>query len=335
MTSRAVISSIYQQVLSCFPRQHLRMAFAYGSGVFQQQGHKDMSKNMLDFVFVVDDPVDWHRNNMIQNYSHYSFLKLLGPEYITMFQNRVGARIYFNTLVPCEGRMIKYGVIQTDLLVNDLFDWETLYISGRLHKPIQVVHREIDDTSDLPVAMMTNLNNAVHTALLLLDETFTEEELYMTIAGLSYAGDFRMTVGEDKNKVQNIVRPNIEKFRELYSSILDNEDHLSWNKSSGTFEQSLHSPSQHHHLNLLPLMLQVGLVNYRSKDGRMHDTEEVLRSFAHDGEYREVIKKCISGIVKQSSLSQGAKGILTAGLRKSLRYSYDKLKKMWKGKKVK
>ena len=334
MTSKAIVSSIYQQVLSCFPRQHLRLAFAYGSGVFQQQGHKDMSKNMLDFVFVVDDPVEWHQQNMIQNYSHYSFLKLLGPEYLTRFQNQVGARIYFNTLVPCEGRIIKYGVIKTDSLINDLFDWETLYVSGRLHKPIQVVHREMDDTSELPVAMTTNLNSAVHTALLLLDETFTEEQLYMTIAGLSYSGDFRMTVGEDKNKVNNIVKPNLVQFRELYSSILESEDHLTWNKSSGTFEQSLHSPTQHHHLNLLPLMLQVCLVNHRNADGRMRDTEEVLRSFAHDGQCREVIRKCISGIVKQSSITQGAKGILTAGIFKSFRYSYNKLQKMWKSKKV-
>jgi hypothetical protein len=27
----------------------MEMAFAYGSGVFQQEGHVDMSKNMLDY----------------------------------------------------------------------------------------------------------------------------------------------------------------------------------------------------------------------------------------------------------------------------------------------
>jgi hypothetical protein len=33
----------------------MEMAFAYGSGVFQQEGHVDMSKNMLDYIFVVDN----------------------------------------------------------------------------------------------------------------------------------------------------------------------------------------------------------------------------------------------------------------------------------------
>ncbi|KAK2149770.1 hypothetical protein LSH36_437g03026 [Paralvinella palmiformis] len=332
--SASRVPAIYRQILSSFPQRYLRMVFAYGSGVFQQKGHQDMSKNMLDFVFVVDKPAQWHKENMIQNSSHYSALKLLGPRYIAHFQDLYGARIYFNPLVSCQGRVIKYGVIKTESLINDLFDWETLYVSGRLHKPVMLIHRAEDNGSkELSIAMTTNLNNAVHTALLLLDETFTEEQLYLTIAGLSYAGDFRMTFGEDKNKVQNIVIPNIENFRELYSSILDSEEHLMWNKPSGTFEQNLHSSSQHHHLNLLPLMLQVGLVNYRNADGRMRDTEEVLRSFAYDSECRDVIKRCISGIVQQSSLTQSVKGVLTAGLIKSLRYSYSKVKKMWKSKK--
>lgn len=46
-----------------------------------------------------------------------------------------------------------------------------------------------------------------------------------------------MGLAEDSNKVSNIVTPNLHHFRSLYEKILDNEEHLLWNKSSGKLEQ--------------------------------------------------------------------------------------------------
>ncbi|XP_074652103.1 phosphatidate cytidylyltransferase, mitochondrial-like [Tubulanus polymorphus] len=334
VTKALVNSSVYSKVLSHFPKQRCRLAFAYGSGVFQQQGHKDPRTNMLDFIFVVDDPVLWHKKNMTANASHYSSLMTrLGGANIAALQDRYGAGIYFNTLVPCEERLIKYGVISTRRLITDLLDWDTLYVSGRMHKPVLIL--EYDKTDTLQAALGTNLQNALHAALLILPEQFTELQLYLCISGLSYAGDFRMTIGEDKNKVRNIVTPNIERFRKLYGHIIDKESHVSWNKRSGTLDQCLTNTTRYHHLNLLPKNLIENIVDYRNRDGRHRDMEEVIRSVCNDPDCDVIVHRCVVDIVKSSSISQSFKGIFTAGFVKSIKYSKDKLKKMLKSQFVK
>lgn len=60
---------------------------------------------MLDFVIAVDDPVTWHTMNLLQNRKHYSILKLLGPTTVSSIQHNYGASIYYNTLVPVDGRV--------------------------------------------------------------------------------------------------------------------------------------------------------------------------------------------------------------------------------------
>lgn len=322
---------LMEQILSHFPRDEIKYAFAYGSGVFQQHGNSDKSKNMLDFVFAVDDPVRWHAENLRRNGEHYSFLRRLGPKYVARVQERHGARVYYNTLVPCEGRLIKYGVVSVRSLVDDLLDWETLYVSGRLHKPVAEVLRDASDAG-LSTALAANLRSAVHAALLLLpEEEFAEEELFAAVAGISYAGDFRMTIGEDRDKVRSIVRPNVDAFRRLYEPHLGDGVHLHWHRSRGTVQQGGSAESRYHHLNLLPKWLMFAIVDQLNYDGRHRDTEEVLRNLARDGDdCRDVVQSCVSGIVRSSSLSQSAKGIATAGIGKSVKYSFNKLRKMLK-----
>ena len=324
---------IFQRVLSKFPQKHLRMAFAYGSGVFKQQGHQDMSKNMLDFIFAVDNPAEWHQENIVMNNKHYSFLKFFGPKYVAHVQEKYGANMYFNTLVPCEGRTIKYGVISTKALVDDLLDWNTLYVSGRLHKPVKVL--KYSDGHGLSSALVSNHQSAFHTALLTMPDYFTEEQLFVAITALSYSGDFRMTVGEDKNKVENIVKPNVDRFRAIYEPIWKNEQHLYWNQSQGTFEQNLNHLSKYHHLNLLPKMVLFGLVSFKNRDGKHRDAEDIVRSLSYDDNCSDLVKQAVVNIVKSSSLTQSIKGIFTAGIRKSTKYSMAKLKKMWKSEKKK
>ena len=72
------------------------------------------------------------------------------------------------------------------------------------------------------------MENALVTSLLLLPNEFTEKELYYKICGLSYTGDIRAigSLGENPNKIKNIVDSNFYYFRKLYYPIIKTMSHL-------------------------------------------------------------------------------------------------------------
>ncbi|XP_069871681.1 phosphatidate cytidylyltransferase, mitochondrial isoform X2 [Dipodomys merriami] len=299
----------FRRVLAHFPGE-LSLAFAYGSGVFRQAGRGwDQKRAMLDLVFTVDDPVTWHTKNLKKNWSHYSFLKILGPRFITSVQNNYGAGVYYNPLIMCDGRIIKYGVISTSILIEDLLNWNNLYIAGRLQKPVKIV--AMNENVTLRSALEKNLKSAVTAAFLMLPESFSEEDLFMEIAGLSYSGDFRMVVGEEKSKIFNIVKPNVAHFRELYGSILQDNPQVVYKTQQGRLEQRIN--------------------HIMDPPGKNRDVEETLLQLAHDPDCGHVVRLGLSAIVRPSSIRQSTKGIFTAGMKKSVIYSSLKLHKMWKG----
>lgn len=322
----AINPTILNKIIDHFPKHVMRLAFAYGSGIFQQKHDKNMHNNMLDFIFVVDDAEKFHTENLLLNRNHYNSLRYLGTGNLTFVQN-LGAGVYFNTLIKCENRIMKYGVIGTQELKNDLLDWESLYISGRLHKPVKFIH--YNDDADLNAALTLNLKSAMHTSLLLLDDHFTEEDFFHTITGLSYSGDFRMQFGEDKNKINNIVKLNLDNFLKLYEPFLIDDPHVYWDRTQRIFEQSQCSSSRYHHLNLLPKMVLQGLVDmYNTSDGKSRDIEEVIYSLCHGNSCNDLVAQSVCKIVKKSSKNQSVKNIFTAGLLKSMRYSGKKIYKM-------
>lgn len=344
VTKLTIIPPIYKRILARFP-QNITFCFAYGSGV-KKQLNSDDKQNMIDLIFAVKDPAAWHEENVRMNASHYSGLKYFGHEFISRYQRNIGAKIYFNTLVRIDEYLIKYGVVATDDLVTDLLEWSHLYLAGRLHKPVEIVKKPLD--TELDMALQLNLQSAVHAALLILPESFSEYEFYHTVSNLSYLGDFRMTFGENKNKVNNIVRAQMSGFRSLYKPFLTplhdyvdfpmlKVDEINLNNQMENVIQ--HSPvycaqdvsplARLHHLNQLPRWPQKLLTRYWNKGHFRQDTEDVLRAIAYDPDCGTIVSQRINQIVWTSSVSQSIKGILTAGIMKSIQYSSRKIKKMF------
>lgn len=342
-TKVTIIPPIYKRILARFP-QNFTFCFAYGSAVKKQL--QDKNENMIDLIFCVNNPNLWHEANLKINSPHYSSLKYFGHNFVSRYQQNFGAKVYFNTLVPLEGVWIKYGVISTKDLVTDLLEWSDLYVAGRLHKPVEIVIKPL--SSELDTALQLNLQSAVHAALLILPESFTEYEFFHTISNLSYNGDFRMTFGEKKNKVENIVRPQLKGFRNLYGPFISSlHDYVDFPALKNeitednviTKEYNPNEPAIHcsqdisplarlHHLNQLPRWPQKALTRFWNRGTLRQDTEDVLRAIAYDPDCGSIVKQCISDIVWKSSVSQSVKGIFTAGLLKSVKYSSSKIKKM-------
>ncbi|CAD5119882.1 DgyrCDS8466 [Dimorphilus gyrociliatus] len=320
------VKLLCEKVLPRFSQRHINLAFAYGSGVFQQNNQAPLSQQMLDIILIVSDAKAFHKENLDRNRKDYSFLKYFGADKISHIQQNYGAKVFFNTLVPIGNkRMIKYGIIQTDDLLRDLFDWETLYIAGRLHKPVLMLN---DPEDYIEEALKSNLKSALNSATLLLPRIFDEITLYKTIASLSYTGDFRMVVGEDRDKIENIVRPNFVHFQKLYQNLIEKDDNL--NLSNGMIEQNLESSVVCNRLISLPRKLARTLV---LKDGKRQvnkDIEDIMCDLMYGYEIESEVRSAVKKIVSRTSSSQSVKGIFSAGMLKSLKYSGKKLNKWLK-----
>jgi len=82
----------------------IRYAFAYGSGVFEQDGYEEKADKkdgpMLDFMFAVTHSDHFHSMNMQQYPGHYPLhARLLGSSYVSKLE-AMGPGVWFNTYVP-------------------------------------------------------------------------------------------------------------------------------------------------------------------------------------------------------------------------------------------
>ena len=155
--------------------------------------------------------------------------------------------------------------------------------------------------------------------------------LYETLCGLSYHGDFRMTFGEDKNKVKKISKGSFEELKQIYAKQLSKMSEFVFVPKTSEriiFDQDMSPGARHFHLTMLPKNMQELLVRLWNRDGKWRDVEDVLRSAAYHRDVNVLIVKCLGYVVCQPAVFQAMKGIVSAGLSKTLVYSYSKVKKM-------
>ena len=375
-----------RQILWQF-RAPIRYAFAYGSGVFPQS--KDIgtpssatsihskpppavvkaqggTPKMIDFIFGVSYTQHWHSLNLHQHRDHYSALGSLGSGAVSAVQDKWGAGVYFNPFVTVNGTLIKYGVVNLDTLCNDLSEWTTLYIAGRLQKPVKILR----DDPRVRLANQVNLISALRTALLLLPPDFTEHELYGTIAGISYMGDPRMSLPtENKSKVANIVGNNLPNFRRLYAPLIENLPNVSFNDSKCSNPDWGADPSANVRLaqdmdpirrgnmvRRLPKAFRSKLYFQYQKKYQIpqlefnkmleaSSDEDATRINRREGggferrianEPPEDLRGEVRGIIKKTigwpSTSQSFKGLVTSGIGRSWRYMSEKMAKNREGK---
>ena len=82
----------------------VRYAFAYGSGVFEQDGYDPQAERpMLDFMFAVTHASHFHSINLHQHPSHYPLhARLFGSSYVAKMEE-LGPGVWFNAYVPMNG----------------------------------------------------------------------------------------------------------------------------------------------------------------------------------------------------------------------------------------
>ncbi|KAI9651231.1 Mitochondrial translocator assembly and maintenance protein 41 [Ciborinia camelliae] len=376
-----------RQILWQF-RAPIRYAFAYGSGVFPQSKHTKAKPSsitsihskpppaivdqqggapkMIDFIFGVSYSQHWHSLNLNQHRDHYSALGSLGSGAVTAVQEKWGAGVYFNPYVTINGTLIKYGVVNLDTLCTDLSEWTTLYLAGRLQKPVKILR----DDARVRLANQVNLISALRTALLLLPPEFTEQELYGTIANISYLGDPRMVLPtEDPSKVANIVGNNLPHFRRLYAPLIDNLPNVDFNDSKCSDPEWASDPSTNIRLtqDMDPIrrgnMVRRLPKSFRSKlyfqyqkkyqiPGLEFDQmleasrdEDGTRIKRREGggferriareppeDLRSEVRSVIKNTIGWPSTSQSLKGPFTAGFSRTWRYMSEKMAKHSEGK---
>ena len=325
-------------------------------------GSSNADRGMLDLILVVDDTYKFHEENLKIFPNHYApWLRYGGPNLVTNIQRKgllfplashllfPDANVLFHVVDDNDNNddnnhhlpKMKYGVVDKKDLIQDLTEWDSLYLAGRLHKPTLPIIIPDDDDDELMVAQMKNLKSATAAALLLSSSSSSSSSpssnntslswssFYKQISSLSYTGDFRMKVGgEDPYKIDKLVQGpgQIQRFNSLYQPILQDSFQkmglISINKDGG-LEWDSNDPSTISYLQQqLPQSLQQRMNNHNKNKNNNLSSQKVDRDVQV-----QVLATTLAGIVAPAARNQSFKGIFTLGLRKSIQYAKAKLSK--------
>lgn len=264
----------------------------YGSGVNPQSGQEGR-KPQIDLIVIVDDLKKWHKDNIKKNPHDYSFSGRLFFGHAPLSWLKAGGKICYMTYIPFNGRKYKLGTIEKTDFLNDLRNWETFYMAGRMQKPILIVQ----GTEDIVEAIEYNRYAGIMAAKMI--EGSGEallKDFYITLASLSYIGDTRMGIAENPDKVKNIVNGRIDFYDEYYGAnlVLDGDKVV--------IEDNIK-------IDTLPDELGDYLAQHK----------DVNTSVS--------VKQFLTGKNKSQSLAQTVKGLFTTGPIKSVKYVGEKLKR--------
>ncbi|XP_026427047.1 phosphatidate cytidylyltransferase, mitochondrial-like isoform X1 [Papaver somniferum] len=306
---------------------------SYGSSLLPNNNDKG---SMVDYMIGVSDPLQWHNQNLKMNRNHYAswMMQFGGPKVITGVAESIGVGVHFNPYVTWEDRMVKYGVIRMHNLVQDLLNWESFYLSGRLQKPVHI----LADSIDIENLNLNNLRAATSTALLLLPSEFSEEDLYAKICSLSYMGDLRMFFAEDKNKVKRIVQGQFDLFQKSYKPFIDEyaaKDLLRFSSSSDPkvqIAQDCALPATRSLVSSLPSSVRSGMGMRLGDEVKVSESGRVIREVVIGSreETVECLRKVLRRKVMVSSARQAFAGLLSAGAVNSAQYLTRKMGKALK-----
>ncbi|CAD6574846.1 MAG: Mitochondrial translocator assembly and maintenance protein 41 [Tremellales sp. Tagirdzhanova-0007] len=299
-------------------------AAAYGSGVIHQANATLGPPPLTDFLLATPSPDVFHTTNLRQNPSHYPwYARIMGGRILGWLQETWGAGVWYVTMVEIHDIEVKYGIISTKRLRKDLEEWDTLYVGGRLHKPVL----PLKTSASLDPYLSSNLRSALYLSLLLLSPShpFSELALWEQIAGISYSGDPRMSVpgAENPEKVKNIVRGQggLDGFRRLYEGAMNSMPGLRWQDESkdrvgdwawrGQGEELLVQPDDAKHfatlLASLPLTLRQNIARHfpptvtsalvdkhvgsgRASEPRVRQGLEFWQRIVDEERFREVVQ---------------------------------------------